>query len=277
MVMLNMTKRDVVDAPFPHVIKEGVLPGELFARLAADFPRVETFEAQRDGMGTAGSRTGSGFDIYRGDPNFSSLVERSAAWAQFAGFVNSEAFADQFREIFEDHISEIGLRIDVGQSRIEPAFVEPRADLTETATRLDRAVMFANRALGSARRREPTQLFTRLDIHKSFGGYRKPAHCDRPNRLCSLIVYFTDAEAVGMEGGELQLFRHRQNKTVTNYERHPREADVELVATLRPKANLGVFFPCQNNSYHGVTPVLSSGIARDFLYINISGRKRSLW
>ena len=124
---------------------------------------------------------------------------------------------------------------------------------------------------------KPVELFTRLDIHKSTGGYAKPPHCDRPNRLCSLIVYFTDAEAIKMDGGDLLIFKHKQPKPVTEYERHPRPDDVNLVAQLRPKANLGVFFPCQNNSYHGVTPVLSKGLERDFLYINISGRPRTLW
>ncbi len=275
--MLNATRDDVVAKPFPHVIKQDILPPALFASLAADFPGSDIFEGQRGEHGNVGSRTGSGFDIYRGDPSFEALTARSPAWAEFAGFINSEKFADSFRDIFADHLGGIGLRVDVGASHIEPSYVEPRAELTETATPVDKAYTLANKVLGPLRSAKPTPLFTRLDIHKSFGGYRKPPHCDRPNRLCSLIVYFTDAEAVGMDGGELQIFAHKQPKPVTSYERHPKPDDVDLVATLKPKANLGVFFPCQNNSYHGVTPVTSKDIARDFLYINISGRSRSLW
>lgn len=275
--MLNITREDVVATPFPHVVKQDILPPDLFAALAADFPQVDIFEGQRSENGNVGSRTGSGFDIYRGDPSFETLTQRSKAWAEFAGFINSEAFADSFRDVFADHLDSIGLRIDIAGSHVEPGYVEPRDQLTETATTADKAFMLANKVLGGLKPTRPAPLFTRLDIHKSLGGYRKPAHCDRPNRLCSLIVYFTDAEAVGMEGGELQLFAHKQAKPVASYERHPRPDDVDLVAQLKPKANLGVFFPCQNNSYHGVTPVLSKGISRDFLYINISGRSRSLW
>ena len=127
------------------------------------------------------------------------------------------------------------------------------------------------------RQAAPVSLFTRLDIHRSVGGYAKPPHCDRPNRLCSLIVYFTDAQASGLEGGDLLVFKHTQAKPVSAYERHPRPEAVTQIASLRPAPNLGVFFPCQNNSYHGVTEVKSRGIERDFLYINISGRSRSLW
>ncbi|WP_419815420.1 2OG-Fe(II) oxygenase family protein [Glacieibacterium sp.] len=275
--MLTITRDDVVAAPFPHVIKQDILPPDLFAALAADFPRAEIFETQRGSNGSVGSRTGSGFDIYRGDPSFETLTARSPAWAEFADFLNSERFIDTFRDVFADHLDDIGLRIDVRRSHIDPAYVEPRDQLTETASPVDKAFTLANKVLGPLRSAKPIELFTRLDIHKSMGGYRKPPHCDRPNRLCSLIVYFTDAEAIGMEGGELLIFQHKQPKPVTSYERHPKEADVQQVAKLTPKANLGVFFPCQNNSYHGVTPVLSKGLARDFLYINISGRSRSLW
>lgn len=49
------------------------------------------------------------------------------------------------------------------------------------------------------------------------------------------------------------------------------------MATLKPRENLAVFFPCCNTSYHGVTAVKSSGVPRDFLYINVSARTESLW
>lgn len=275
--MLNITRADVVAEPYPHVVKQGILPDELFQRLRADFPTAQIFEGSRSEHGKAGSRTGSGFDIYRGDPQFDALTSRSPAWAEFAGFINSEAFLDTFRDVFADYLDGIGLSVDVRASHVQPGYFEPRNQLTETATPMDKAAGVAKKFMAPFRRVAPAPMFTRLDIHKSLGGYRKPAHCDRPNRLCSLIVYFTDAEATGLAGGELLMFRHKQAKPIGEYERHPREADVEQIAILRTKPNLGVFFPCQNNSYHGVTPITSQGVERDFLYINISGRVRHLW
>ena len=275
--MLQISRQDVVAQPFPHVIKQGILPEALFDRLRADFPGAATFTNQKSESGTAGSRTGSGFDIYRGDSGFDAMVQRSTAWREFSDFINSEAFADSFRDIFADHLDKIGLKIDVVQSRINPDYVEPREILSETATLKDRIDGVANTLLAPLRTPKGIELFTRLDIHKSLGGYKKRPHCDRPNRLCSLIVYFTDAAATGLEGGDLAIFQHKQTKKITSYERHPRETEVDRVATLSPKPNLGVFFPCQNNSYHGVSAVTSEGVARDFLYINISGRKSSLW
>jgi hypothetical protein len=275
--MLSISRADVVADPFPHVIKQDILPTDLFAQLRADFPRAEQFEEQKRVNGAAGSRTGNGFDVYRGDPIYVDLASRSPAWREFDAYINSDRFADTFKDVFADHLDKIGLRVDLANSKVESSYFEPRHLLTETATPGDRIKTLGLNVIDLFQKPQPVSLFTRLDIHKSVGGYAKPPHCDRPNRLCSLIVYFTDAEEVGLEGGDLMIFKHTEEKTIKNYERHPAPGAVTQVAKLRPKANLGVFFPCQNNSYHGVTAVTSNGIARDFLYINISGRTASLW
>jgi hypothetical protein len=275
--MLQISKADVSADPFPHVIKQDILPSELFNALRADFPGADVFADQQNAHGAAGSRTGTGFDLYRGDSAYEALTARSDAWRGFDAYINSERFADTFREIFADHIDEIGLRIDIANSHVDPGYVEPRELLTETATLGDRVAEVGLKVLDRFQPIKPVSLFTRLDIHRSLGGYAKPAHCDRGNRLASLIVYFTDADKAGLEGGELLIFKHKQQRTAREYERHPHAENVTQIAKLKPKPNLGVFFPCQNNSYHGVTPVTSQGVSRDFLYINISGRSRSLW
>ncbi|MBW8812446.1 MAG: 2OG-Fe(II) oxygenase [Caulobacterales bacterium] len=275
--MLTITREDVVAQPFPHVIKDGILPADFYKALRADFPSVDVFEEQRGAHGRLGSRTGAGFDIYRGEPAFDALTRRSEAWREFAGWINSEAFADKFRDVFADHLDTIGLRVDVRDSHVNSDYAEPRELLTETATLGDKVAAVANVVTGPFKAKKPVELFTRLDIHKSTSGYAKKPHCDRPNRLCSLIIYFCDAEERGLKGGDLQIFAHNDKKPVENYERHPHPENVAQVAQLRPRENLGVFFPCQNNSYHGVTQVESSGVERDFLYINVSGRTRWLW
>jgi hypothetical protein len=275
--MLLLDASQVEAKPFPHVVKEGILPADLYAALKADFPGGAVFSGQAGAHGSAGSRTGSGQDVYRGDPAFEALTQTSPAWREFAGYINSDAFLTTFRSVFAAYEHKIGLGVDLVRSRIDPSYVEPRTQLSETATLGDKVSLAMTKLLGEGRKPKPVELFTRLDIHRSMGGYAKPAHCDRPNRLCSLIVYFTDADAAGLEGGDLLIFEHTEAKNIDRYERHPRRDVVTEVARLRPKDNLGVFFPCQNNSYHGVTQVTSSGVARDFLYINISGRKTSLW
>ena len=181
-------------------------------------------------------------------------------------------FLNLFGELIEQ--SQIRARIDPSAYRRE--LVEGREGMTKNATFSDRMETVKRKLLPSTGKKDVT-LFTRLDIHKALTGYSKAVHCDRPNRLCSFIVYFVDAEKIGLEGGDLTIHAHRQNKSAKNYERHPKPEDAPVVATLRPKENLGVLFPCCNNSYHGVTAVRSTGIERDYLYINISGDAKSLW
>lgn len=275
--LLNVSRADVVQAPFPHVISDAILPADLFARLKADFPDASVFAGQAETHGNTGSRTGQGFDIYRGDASYAALMARSEAWREFDAFINSRAFVDQFLALFGPDLEAMGCSADIAASHYDRSYEEPRELMTEHATikdRVDGALHKLTRGLKSGR---TVELFSRLDIQRAMGGYAKPPHCDRPNRLCSLIVYFTDAEAVGLEGGELMIYRHRQDKPISRYERHPAEQDVEIVAKLKAKPNLGVFFPCSNNSYHGVTAVTTKGIPRDFLYINISAKVSNVW
>lgn len=274
--LLNLTRDDVAAEPFPHVVSESILPPDLFARLKADYPDASAFAGQVSEHKAAGSRTGNGFDIYRGDEAYDALVRRSPAWAEFDAFINSQAFVDQFLDLFGHTLRDIGCTADIAGSRYDPSYVEPRAVLTENLTFRERMEQTLHK-LTNRKRDRKVELFTRLDIQRAIGGYAKNPHCDRANRLASLIIYFSDAQATDLEGGELLIYKHKQGKAAADYERHPRAEDVEVVARLKSKPNLGVFFPCCNNSYHGVTAVTSDGIARDFLYINISGRSTSLW
>ncbi len=275
--MLNVSAAQVVADPFPHVVSEQMLPPDLFAKLQSDYSSREWFDEQLALTGTGGSRTGAGFDIYRGDVANDRLIASSPAWAEFDAWINSQAFVDTFLTTFAGHLDGLGCMIDVAESRYDRDHIEPRAVLTEHATFGDKVSGVVNKVLRPFRGKRAVDLFSRLDIQKAVGGYAKAPHCDRPNRLCSLIVYFTDSEAAGLEGGKLLIYKHKNPRDAAAMECHPKPENVDVVATLTPTANLGVFFPCSNNSYHGVTAVTSKGIPRDFLYINISGVSGTLW
>ncbi|MGL4541112.1 MAG: 2OG-Fe(II) oxygenase [Polymorphobacter sp.] len=277
--MFQVTRADVRSQPYPHAISETFLDPDLYRRLRADYPTGATFVTSDSETHGAGSRSGvgTGFDIYRGDSAYDALVAASPAWAEFDAFINSTAFTRKFIELFGPDLEAAGCSIDVAGSTYNHDYVEPRALLTETATIGDRVSALSHKLLRGFNTHRKVELFSRLDIQKSIGGYRKPPHCDRPNRLCSLVLYFTDAEKAGLEGGDLLIYKHKTAKAPESYERHPAESDVEVIATLKPKENLGIWFACSNNSYHGVTPITSQGVERDFLYINISGRADNLW
>lgn len=81
--MLNISKKDVVAEPFPHVISEQVLEPSLFAALRKDYPTAAIFEGEKARSGMVGSRTGQGFDIYRGDSAYDALIAGSETWREF--------------------------------------------------------------------------------------------------------------------------------------------------------------------------------------------------
>ncbi|MBS3961650.1 MAG: 2OG-Fe(II) oxygenase [Sandarakinorhabdus sp.] len=277
--MLNISAADVVVDPYPHIVSDSMLDPAIFARLRADYPDADLFAENAADTGSKGSRAGkeTGFDIYRGDTSYDRLIARSAAWSEFDAWINSRAFVDRYQELFGPYARDIGISVDIARSSYDRGYVEPRDVLTATETMGEKIAGLTHRLTRPMRMGQPTDLFSRLDITRSLGGYAKPPHCDRPNRLCSLIIYFTDADEVGLEGGDLLVFKAKKPGPIERAPRHPHPHEVEIVAQLRPKANRGVFFPCCNNSYHGVTAVTSKGVPRDFLYINISGRSASLW
>lgn len=278
--MLNVTKSDLSESPFPHVVKQNILPPELFAELKSDFPRAEIFAEQLTASNGVGSRVGkdTGFDIYRGDDAYDRLVNTSPAWAKFDQWINSSDFVETFLEVFGDHLDALGCSVIVDPAAYDRDLVERREILTEGAPISEKAMDALRGIFGSRRRKkERVKLFSRLDIERGIGGYHKRPHCDRKNRLCSLIVYFTDLEKEGIKGGELNVYALKERRAPSEHVRHPQPEDVEIAATITPRENLGVFFPCSNNSYHGVNAVQSQDAARDFLYINISSDSQTAW
>lgn len=277
--MLQISRENVRHDPFPHVVTDALLADDLFRALKADWPDGRDFEATASETGSVGSRAGKGtrFDIYRGDAAYDALIARSEAWAAFDGWINSPAFVAKYLELFGADGEAMGIAAEIDPARYDRSYIEPRETLTEHATLGEKLGTLTRRLTRGLRSRGPVDLFTRLDITRSLGGYAKPPHCDRPNRLCSLIVYFSDAEATGLEGGDLLIYKAKREVPIVDAPRHPRPEEVEVVARLKPRENQAVFFPCCNTSYHGVTAVTSQGVPRDFLYINISARIGSLW
>lgn len=192
-----------------------------------------------------GSRAGkgTGFDIYRGDAAYDALISGSAAWREFDAWINSPHFVAKYQELFAPYADAMHIKADIGESAYERDYVEPREVLTDEEGFGERIYRLANQAVGGLRGRRPVQLFSRLDITRSLGGYAKPPHCDRPNRLCSPIIYFSDAEETGLQGGDPLVFKAKKDGPIRTASRHPAADDVEVVAQLRPEANMGVFFP----------------------------------
>lgn len=264
---LNVPVQDVKDTPFPHIIKEQFLEPALYGRLRKDFPSKEVFDMNS----TVGGRAGR--DLYRGDPAYDELLIRSSAWREFHDFINSPAYIAITLELFGAHLMKFECDVDPAKARFVD-YVEEREVLADKS-RIGRMAEGVMQKLQGAKNKD--DLFVRLDLGQAAVGYGKPIHCDRPNRLTSMLVYLCDADEIALRGGELIIHEHKEKKPYRAYERHPKEEDTREVLRLRPKHNLGVFFVCSNNSYHSATAVTAQKGYRDFLYISISSRAPTIW
>lgn len=264
---LQISASDVVAEPFPHIIKNPFVDLDLYDRLVKEFPRDDLFEMS----GTQGGRAGR--DIYPGDEAYQIALNESPAWKEFMGYLNSEAFMRLTLDVFGPYLKEFGCQVDPDKASFEP-FVEGRETLAENSRLKSMMGKKLDQLKGNPLK---DQLFVRADFAQGAVGYGKPVHCDRPNRLISLIIYFCDADEIEMEGGELRIHKHKKQKAIKDYERHPDPKDTEIVAELRAQKNLGVYFIGCNNSYHEATGVRSQKGYRNFIYCSVSSRAKSIW
>lgn len=269
---LIVTKKDVVLDPFPHIMASPFLDPSFYARLKAEFPRDEIFDQNT----ILGGRTGR--DLYAGDDLYESFMRESPAWSEFRQFIDSQDYVDWIIELFGDQLENCACRAKK-QSIHYQRWIEKREILAETPGRLKRVVAKAKKRLGieETNTGPPDEMFVRLDIAQASTGYEKVVHCDRPNRLSSMLIYFTNKEDIEMEGGDFSVHRHRKDLPITKYDRHPPKQDVETVSTMSPKENLGGVFLCCNNSYHSASAVTKSNGYREFVYISVASRARSVW
>lgn len=259
--------REAVEShPYPHVAKEPFIDELLYDRLLSEFPADAVF----DKCSAVGGRAGR--DIYVGDPEFDDLMRNSPAWREFAGHLRSPAFVNFILELFKEYLPLFHCRVNALRARYVD-YVEPREVLAEKSRFMSAARQGLERLVGG----NCNDLFVRVDLAQAGVGYGKAVHCDRPNRLISMLIYFCDADEIALDGGELLLHKHLMKKDVRAYERHPKPGSTEVVRRLRARKNLGLVFLGCNNSYHEATAVRSLRGYRRFVYISVSSRALSIW
>lgn len=261
--ILNITPAEIVADPYPHVMKQPFIQPEFYQRLKAEFPADQLFDGRPQ---LIGSRTGR--DFFRGDPEFDRFMNTSAAWQEFYSYINSDSFFQLALECFAPHLERFECRVDPEKARLID-YTEDRFSLWWRSKKA--------KWLGLGRGQDPNQMFIRFDVEQSANGYKKPVHCDWPSRWLSLIVYFCDADEIGMEGGDLCIHEHLESKPYSKYERHPKEEDTRIIKQIRPQENLGLMFLCANNSYHSVTAINAINNYRRFIYLNVSSTAENIW
>jgi hypothetical protein len=224
-----------VAEPHPHLVIEQIADPAVYASLR--FP---------DELIVPGSAWG----ITATDPEYARVLE-DPAWSAICDELRGEPFVRGVLQAFANDMRRERCLVDPDRARLVP-FVESRQEK-------EQAVLSADA--------DPNEIFTRVDFQsKSEGGYREFVHLDWGRRIIGGILFFSDAEEEGLEGGELALYRDRDF-------RNDRWChDPELVATFRPKANSGVIFLNWNGAFHGPRAITKLRGRRRWLYYTISSR-----
>jgi hypothetical protein len=227
---------DVRRHPSPHVVLDQLFPEELYRRACGAFPALD---ARADGR--------AGRDLLPGDPGYDVTVAQ-IPWSDVCGYLASPAFVGTLLEGFRPTMTEHRCLVDLDSYRLTP-FVEPRA-LLQSPT-LD---------LGDD---DQNSLFTRIDFQESGPGYRRGIHCDHRRRIISGIVFFSDAIAQAMKGGEFVLHGPVGHE-------HP------ATISVAPRHNRAVFFLSSATSFHEAAQLESCRGTRRWLYYAISS-KADVW
>lgn len=261
---------DIVPEPFPYIVKESFIDPDLYQRLKREYPGDEIF----DQSSSIGARAGR--DLYWGDADYDSFISASPAWREFHDYMNSSKFVDLILNLFGDQLIRFQCYTDPNVAKFVN-HVEPREEL-KSLSRIGRKVREIMIKLSAGK--HANELAVRMDLGQAGIGYYKSIHCDRPNRLITMIVYFCDADELGAVGGDLmihELINKESKKSYSEYQRHPKEEHTQVIATIRPKENLGIIFPCTNNSYHSVSRIETQKGYRNFIYCSVYGIGKSVW
>lgn len=265
--LIDVSQADVKVEPYPHIIKQGFLNADLYQALIREFPSDALFEKNSKIGGRAGR------DLYRGDPAYDELMQKSEAWQHFNSYINSPAYVEFTLDLFGGLLGKFDCIVDPNKASFCD-HLEGREVLADSSRLGALRSNLVQKLKGAAGKDD---LFVRLDLGQAAVGYGKSIHCDRPNRLTSMLIYFCDADEIKMEGGELIIHEHLEKKPYRKYERHPKEEDTREIMRFRPKHNLGIFFMCSNNSYHSATAVTAQSGYRNFAYISVSSKASTIW
>jgi len=215
--------------PFPHVTSESFVEPEHYRQLCRTFPACQP------------GKSPTGFSLYRGDEEYTRLLDEQPAWRALFETFHSQQFvewgAGQFAEVWRRD----GCKIDPSRARYVH-YCEDRVD--------------KERATLRKVEHEPHELWVRMDIHQGRVGYFRPVHLDHARRLVSMLIYFCDHAENRMVGGELFL--------------HGQDSHARTPTRIEPRHNLMVAFPCTNGSQHSVSKITSAAAPRNYVQVHIS-------
>lgn len=215
------------------VVYEDFLPRDTYAVMRASLPA----------MSDVGGNVRSHKDLYWTDPEFEEL-RKAPAWK---GFLEHIVHSREFWMAAIDRLN----------PNLDAMFHDPRTLPFATPDQ------YVERRDGCRPIEPEAFLYGRIDIGYGVEGYGlenggRGVHIDLPQRIISMLLYFTDQSA--LEGGEFEIYSDRD----TFYKRIP------------IKQNMAIMSLQDENAWHRVNPVVRASEPRIAAYIALSCSQR-IW
>ena len=220
---------DVIQEPFPYLILENALPLDLCHELLRTYPSLES-------QGVDPSSDNLRWSTHA--ENLERIPNLEPIWREFISYHVSQKFFDQVKELFSDSLR-----------RIYPDLLEADNSIFQQKVAIRNV-----RSLAIGRFSLDAQISGNTPAGTP--GVPRGVHVDAPNALYGGLYYLRDNED-DSEGGDLQIWKWKDSysygKKSGEYREDVRRKHVELVQTIRYKANTLVFFLNSLDSLHSVT------------------------
>ncbi|WP_286264215.1 hypothetical protein [Thalassotalea atypica] len=253
-ILANATSSEIVLTPYPHIVIKNALDPEIFNRLSAEFPDVETV---LDGKQKK--------DTWYDYPACKALQDDSISeqWKAFLSYHTSNEFFQDLVTIFGDAINKLHPNItkQLGKS------------LSEFSTSM--------RQTGAANNPENYESDISLECQFYVNFTEQPRevrgpHVDRPSELFAALLYFRDEED-DSSGSDLAVCEITDPMVIPSKGRiHADHLPMELEQNkvtisneVKYEANTLVLFINSERSVHAVTPRTATPIPRK--HINFTG------
>jgi hypothetical protein len=232
-ILARVTQSDIVHDPFPYLHMPDALEEAYYRELAAAFPSITRIADNKPILDNQAYLL-SARDVVD-DPDLPQV------WRDFFAYHSSPAFFREMLAFWEPSIQR-------EYPNLTERFGKP---LTELAT----AVRARSKEKSSSNLSADMMLDCQFGVNSpvsSPGSVRGP-HIDKPCKLYAALLYFRHPDD-NFAGGDLDLYRPRKARYLTNARLDLDERHVERFATVAYRPNTLVMWLNTPRSLHGVSP-----------------------
>jgi hypothetical protein len=222
----NVKKEQIITQPYPHLVIEDALPATLYQQLLNEYPALTTINK--------GAQFASNQRFSLSAPDIINNPKISANWQELVRWHSSAEFFQQAIKLFDDHIKAIypDFEKQIGTIKLLRTGIRNGDDREQVDVMLDAQICINTPVVA-----KPSSV--------------RRVHVDLPNKLLVGLYYLRDS-ADSSTGGDLEICRfkyhhYRFNKASVD------DRDIEVVKTIRYRANTLVMFINSIDSLHGVS------------------------